>query len=743
MHTRLISTPLKVLLSSHRSYAADRDWSWLRFDQASSSSETRSWIRFEPATDAGSDAEALHELVVGADWPCKVVSNRPDGSYATGDLYTEHPERPGLWKVVARADDTIVLTNGKKLLASHVEALLQRQKSIQHALVFGQNRPLIGALVFPAPGQEQQTVESELRTALEQIGGAMPPHARLSREMVQIMPESATAQVPKSSKGTVQRVRAYRLFSEEVDGLYARFEGAATQADTQGKLRLAEDELVAWISERVAECRADRKAPPPDADLFSAGIDSTASLRIRAAMQRTLDLGSQQLSKNVVYEHSSIADLAKHCIRLREGKSSSDRAAATLQRMKALSSELAGRLERTTDTSGATAPTRPSVILTGATGSLGGHILRQLISRRSQLSCVIVLLRASSDSEALKRLNASLQAKQLPPLAADEMELIRCHAVNLADAQDIARLQLPTLENSIYIHAAWEVNFALGLPSFAGCLHGVVNLLNAHLATRRSRFVFCSTIATCLGPAKRGEVQERPHDDPSSAAQIGYAQSKWVAEQVCATAGRHARDGRSVAIARIGQLCGDRQHGAWNTREAWPQLIKTAEATGQLPRLEQDLDWLPVDMAAQAIIDVAMQEASQRESETTQYFHVVEPHAQRGEASEWDDLLRWLEGAGLSFKLVDHATWLDSCASLKASSDSEATRGSITSLLDTWSNLRPAQEHSKSNRDSATPISVEKASEASPALRSSSTSVNAEHIRRTVQYWRGCGFLSS
>lgn len=70
---------------------------------------------------------------------------------------------------------------------------------------------------------------------------------------------------------------------------------------------------------------------------------------------------------------------------------------------------------------------------------------------------------------------------------------------------------------------------------------------------------------------------ERASDSPSDSGLTGYGNSKWVAEKVCHEAGSN------VVVARIGQLCGDSKHGIWNTTEAWPLLIRTAQEVGVLP----------------------------------------------------------------------------------------------------------------------------------------------------------------
>lgn len=72
--------------------------------------------------------------------------------------------------------------------------------------------------------------------------------------------------------------------------------------------------------------------------------------------------------------------------------------------------------------------------------------------------------------------------------------------------------------------------------------------------------------------------------DPSESGSVGYSQSKWVAEGICAKA---SSAGLAVDIARLGQLCGDTQHGVWNPSEAWPLLIKASADVGAAPKLNE------------------------------------------------------------------------------------------------------------------------------------------------------------
>lgn len=62
-------------------------------------------------------------------------------------------------------------------------------------------------------------------------------------------------------------------------------------------------------------------------------------------------------------------------------------------------------------------------VLTGATGSLGAHILQQLVSSQS-VSKVICLSRAKSHAESLARVQESLQLRQRHLSAAEQAKVL-------------------------------------------------------------------------------------------------------------------------------------------------------------------------------------------------------------------------------------------------------------------------------------------------------------------------------
>ncbi|MCO5549774.1 hypothetical protein L7F22_003247 [Adiantum nelumboides] len=110
--SRLGSSECGFLMSSWRSFSHDKDWSWLRIEDEPS----KQWLTFEKQ-----EGEELYELIVAKEWPSKLLSNRPDGSFATGDLYRNHPSHTHKWIYARRADDGIVMVNGKKIASTPIE----------------------------------------------------------------------------------------------------------------------------------------------------------------------------------------------------------------------------------------------------------------------------------------------------------------------------------------------------------------------------------------------------------------------------------------------------------------------------------------------------------------------------------------------------------------------------------------------------------------------------------------------
>lgn len=107
-------------------------------------------------------------------------------------------------------------------------------------------------------------------------------------------------------------------------------------------------------------------------------------------------------------------------------------------------------------------------------------------------------------------------------------------------------------------------------------------------------------------------------------------------------------------VLRIGQIIGDLDNGIWNPNEAIPMIIQSAITVKALPKLDERLSWLPVDLVAGTIVDLTMKLSRDADVARDALFHVVHPTT-----VQWHrDLLPALRAAGLEFDELSPREWV-------------------------------------------------------------------------------------
>ncbi|KAL9610002.1 MAG: hypothetical protein Q9167_005275 [Letrouitia subvulpina] len=347
-------------------------------------------------------------------------------------------------------------------------------------------------------------------------------------------------------------------------------------------------------------------------------------------------------------------------------------------------------------------PLQEIILLTGVTGTVGIHVFNQLrISDKvAEIHC---LIRGANQHAAEQRLRKALSQKSLPPLEQSK-PLVAIHPCKLTEKEALG-LKQETYDKlckttTLIIHAAWLVNFNLPLNGFEDQLLSLKNLLNLSAGSTQRiapSFLFCSSTAAVLGAQTHQTIQETIYADPEVATKTGYAKSKWVAEHVCQEV--YKSHHLTMAIARIGQLCGDDETGAWNVTEAWPLMLSSTKATNALPRLQQEkLDWLKVDVAAKAIIEIgfdllstARQNSQQQLESPLPVYHVVNGHR----TPTWDDMLGWIKGWNRDIEVLPPAEWVDRLENLTENGRDHPAR----KLLGLWKAAYCDSETSGKSRD--------------------------------------------
>ena len=626
------TTETGQLMTSFRP-RGDKAWNYVRVHD-----KLEPFARFEQQGGAN-----LFELVIMPGWPSKVATNRPDGGYATKDLFEVHPTIKGAWKYSSRLDDTIVLVNGEKAIPIPMEQAIRQSKVVRESLVFGAGKPQLGMIVIASEAAANMSSD-EVIAAVWSIAAAQnadaPAYAQITQEMVRVLPSDTP--YPATDKGTIIRQAAYRVLKDDIEDIYQQLEQRAG-----GTLVLSEMKLRTFLKARILEIAAieDQSSLQDDTDLFSLGIDSLQSTRLRAKLLQMIQVNGNPVPQNLVFEYPTVTKLAKALIGIRDGQ------AVEAQDVTSQMEELVakyGDFPRHVPTSRATEET--AVVVTGATGSLGAHIVAQLAVRKD-ITEVYCLVRANSRESAKRRTVRSLRERAIyHTLSVAARRKIRYYP------SDFSRPKLG-LDDDVYehlrskiislMHCAWSVNFNKNLSSFEkDCIAGARHLMLLCLSARQempASFNFCSSVSTT---ARLSEHVPAAVPGFEAAQGMGYAQSKLVTEHLVSKAA--ADTGMRARVLRVGQITADTQHGIWNDTEAVPLMMQAATSFGALPTLDETARWLPVDTVATTFTDISLSAAD------AVVFNLVNP-----QTFHWTrDLIPELKSAGLSFTEVDQREWI-------------------------------------------------------------------------------------
>jgi dihydroflavonol-4-reductase len=181
------------------------------------------------------------------------------------------------------------------------------------------------------------------------------------------------------------------------------------------------------------------------------------------------------------------------------------------------------------------------VLVTGATGFIGSHVVRALLARGDD---VRVTVRSASRDEAL----AGLQVERVPADLADRAALRRA-------ARGVERA----------FHVAGTTNLRMAPDQLRRInVEGTRNVLEACLAADVERVVHVSSVAA-IGPARRGGALDERHLRPSPLG-LPYPDSKHAAE---AEALKVAARGLDVVLA-----CPAHVFGAGDLRRSSTDVVR-------------------------------------------------------------------------------------------------------------------------------------------------------------------------
>lgn len=583
-----------------------------------------------------------------------------DGYFRTGDIVELGPG--GRCSVIGRRKGFFKLAAGEFVCPELLERHYLTSESVEAVLVTGS--PLRHAVVAVAVPSHSEVTEEGLLAELRAIGqraGLRPAEIPLA---VILEPRSGGAMPWSVDNGLLtpslklNRRALEARYRERIDAAYA----AASAERIAGVEAPRPDEESGAAVSRLARIVASLLAlPEQDVDtgrsFLDLGGDSITAmelvLRIEQVFSGKGEGGSREEIDPRWLVETPLAEVAGRLARRKSGPpaprpeagSRSTRAPAppTAPRARPAASATPGADEDELAQVHADAESVPlpaalppaattgHVLLTGATGFLGVHLLHHLATTLPPGARIYALVRAADDRAAADRLRTAMARARLPVSSGIGEWGSDARVVPIAGSLDRRRLgladgayeRLAAAVDGIY-HVAAQVHFEARYGELrAANVEGTRRLLELATTTTLKAFHFVSTLNVALLTERVTGARCREETPlpaalaaPDVAASLGYTVTKWVCERMIERLFRHS-DGRwRASISRPALVTWSQETGIadpanWLTRvlasslelrcAIGPEEVGVPQWVPETPVSARGLDMVPVDFVARAI----------------------------------------------------------------------------------------------------------------------------------------------
>ena len=379
------------------------------------------------------------------------------------------------------------------------------------------------------------------------------------------------------------------------------------------------------VASVAARCLRTPGVIDPDTPLALLGLDSLSTIEMAAELEEAFGC---ELPADVLIECTDARSLASLISRLRASRDVAERD-DPVDLM--LSDAVLPDEVRPAHCAGVSTDLRSArrILLTGATGFLGGAILDELLEHTAaEIVCLV------RNPDNLARMRDS-QAGRLRTVTGD----LAHPRLGLGEPRF---LELGSDIDAV-VHCGAAVNWVYTYTGLrAANVLGTLELLR--LACRRGiSFHFISSLSVCYaadGPALADEAFDAL--EHLRGVHLGYAQSKVVGEALVRTAGAR---GLPVRIYRPALISGHSDTGAFNESDLITALVRGCVHMGTAPDLDWKLDCQPVNIVARSILELS--------GEAGPVFHLGHPRPRH-----WRECVLWMRMYGYGIRLIPYHAWL-------------------------------------------------------------------------------------
>ena len=606
--------------------------------------------------------------------------------YRTRDLYTRLVPESGWWYYKGRADDLIVLSNGEKVNPIPLEDLIRTHPKVKAALVVGEYRFSPSLLLeldaqdIPQTAEAKQQALDEIWPIVQQANKIAPTFSKIPKSLILFAPPDKPFM--RAGKGTVQRQNTVKLFSQELDELFAWQQTSLLTEGLSLATPISPSIIRAFTKEvylQALEMKGLKAVSDVDdsEDIFERGLDSLGVVvivqRLKAALKACdADIDLNMVDSRFIYSAPSLIQISDAIIALlgkRNGASNALDNPLRHSKMEALLQKYSRDMpcDNMNDNASknlknvASPAGKPwKVIITGTTGSLGSHLLAAIYALpESQVSKIYCLNRSANGKEKQKK---TCQSRgQSASWSDSRVEFLQVVLSLPKLGLSPEMYQQLVDEATVIIHCAWKVDFNITIETFEPQIRGVRNLLDFSFHSKnKAPLVFVSSISTALGWLAKtpgSTVPEAIIRDFDAPEKIGYGESKYISEVLIDDFTKAA--GIATAVFRTGQIAGPlSKRGYWNKREWFPSIIASSKHLKVLPETLasfENIDWLPVDRLSIMMVELVEKLLDKGEHvRETLVYNLVNP-----QVTSWSSLLPAVQTLTSISRTVPLRLWLD------------------------------------------------------------------------------------
>jgi amino acid adenylation domain-containing protein/thioester reductase-like protein len=396
-------------------------------------------------------------------------------------------------------------------------------------------------------------------------------------------------------------------------------------------------------------------------------LGGNSLLAIRLIIQIN-EVSSQEVELQHLLENPTIASLAKEIETLKQ---------STQDRRSFRNQTDVFTLDPTIVPDNKIVGTIPEIFLTGATGFIGAFLLQELLQQtRSDIYC---LVRASSLAEGQARIQTSLKRYSLwDDNFSNRIKLVLGDLNRPFLGIESSRYERLTEKIDIIYHCGAWVNivYPYSVLKTANVI-GTQEVIRLASKTKIKPIHFVSTVDVFASSEREllKTIQFNTCAGPVSKLCSGYAQSKYMAEQLIFTANTR---GIPCSIYRPSNVVGDIRNGICPSSSFVSRMIKGCLQIGLAPDIEAILNLVPANYVSQKIVGL-----SKIQTSCFQTHQIINPNP-----ISWSQFVNWLIRIGYSIEKIPYEAWYTKLLNVGANK----TENELLPLISLFSNKQFIQK---------------------------------------------------